>query len=73
MIAQHLIAEHLMAQQRTTFRRVFENGAAVAEVVAGGVAFALDGDGSSGAGAVGAGGLDLFFGSHWSDLARMIV
>jgi hypothetical protein len=35
-------------------------GEAVADAVAGGIAFALGGDGSSGTGAVGAGGLDLF-------------
>ncbi len=35
-------------------------GEAVAGAVAGGIAFALGGDGSSGTGAIGAGGLNLF-------------
>lgn len=39
-------------------------GEAVAVAVAGGIALALSGDGSSGTGAVGAGGLDLFQGPH---------
>ena len=39
-------------------------GEAVAGAVARGIAFALGGDGSSGTGAVGAGGLDLFQRPH---------
>ena len=45
-------------------------GGEAVEVVAGGVSFALAVTGPLGAGVVGAGGLDLFFGSHWLDLTR---
>ncbi len=41
-------------------QRVVGRGEAVAGAVAGGIAFALGGGGSSGTGAVGAGGLNLF-------------